>query len=369
MLSGNGWKSALCLASVALGVLGLVAPAANPRKKLVEWGWDEPDTAFLHAHIREMEKTPFDGCVFSVRYGAGGSGGSFTWEFWGRHRFERADLANAFTDLATTRFRHFREVFLRVNVTPADLDWFDDFSPIIANARLAGELAHAGHARGILLDVEQYNGQLFEYRRQKHAETRPWEEYAAQARTRGRDVMTALQEGHPDLTVFLTFGHTLPWVLSDHGRKPLSEAPYGLLAPFLDGLLDAASGQTRIVDGYELSYGFKDPRQFDDARRLFESEVLPIVADPRRYRSRMQLGFGLWLDYDWRRHGWDVRESSRNYFSPDAFETSLKLALRASDEYVWVYSETPRWWGSATPQAQVPEAYGPAMRHARATAR
>jgi len=194
--------------------------------------------------------------------------------------------------------------------------------------------------------VEQYEGQLFEYSRQKDAATRPWKDYAARARARGREIMTAFQEGEPNLTVFLTFGHTLPWVLSGHGRKPL---PRPLRTPraLLDGLLDAATGRTHIVDGYELSYGFKDPLQFDDARRLFDTGVLPIVADPRRYRARMQLGFGLWLDYDWRRQGWSRADHSSNYFTPDQLGRSLSEALRASDEYVWVYSETPRWWGAS----------------------
>jgi hypothetical protein len=352
--------------SVALALAAALPTMDRPRKKLIQWGWDEPDTAFLRAHLAEMERSPFDGCVFSVRHGAGGRGGSFTWEFWGRRRFERADVANAFADLRDTRFRRFQEMFLRVNVTPGDLDWFDDFSPILANARLAGELAHAGRARGILLDVEQYNGSLFEYRQQKHTATRSWEEYAAQARTSGREIMTAFQDGHPNLTVFLTFGYTLPWVLSEHGRRPLSGAPYGLLAPFLDGLLDAASGRTRLVDGYELSYGFKDPRQFADARRLFESGVRPIVVSPERYRDRMQLGFGLWLDYDWRHAGWSSDETANNYRSPASFERALRSALRTSDSYVWVYTETPRWWTGPEPSARVPESYVSALRRARA---
>jgi hypothetical protein len=355
--------------AAALGLIGLVGSGCSPRKKLVEWGWDEPDTAFLRANIREMEKTPFDGCVFSVRHGAGGRGGSFTWELWGRRRFERDDVSDAFADLRATRLRRFRETFLRVNVTPGDLDWFDDFSPIIANARLAGELAQAGHARGILLDVEQYSGPVFEYPRQKLAASRTWDEYARCARTRGHEIMTALQEGDPNLTVFLTFGYTLPWVLSEHGRKPLSETSYGLLAPFLDGLLDAARGRTRLVDGYELSYGFKDPRQFDDARRLFESGVLPIVADLPRYRSRMQLGFGLWLDYDWRREGWSAVDPSKNYFTPAAFKEALRAAVGETDEYVWVYAETPRWWGATAPDARLPSWYSDVIRGARSAAR
>ena len=33
-------------------------------KQLIEWGWDEPDPAFMRAHLGEMERLPFDGVVF-----------------------------------------------------------------------------------------------------------------------------------------------------------------------------------------------------------------------------------------------------------------------------------------------------------------
>src|SRR5213079_2113330 len=32
-------------------------------KKLIEYGWDCPDAAFVHAHLKEMEARPFDGVV------------------------------------------------------------------------------------------------------------------------------------------------------------------------------------------------------------------------------------------------------------------------------------------------------------------
>src|SRR6185295_9442779 len=136
----------------------LLAGGCSPRKKILHWGWDEPDTRFLRENLREMEKTPFDGCVFSVRYGKGGAGGSFSWQFWGRRKFTSLDVADALVDLRALRPRRFTENFLRVNVTPGDLDWFDDFSSVAANASLAGQMAVAAGARGILLDVEQYEG-------------------------------------------------------------------------------------------------------------------------------------------------------------------------------------------------------------------
>lgn len=346
------------------------APArgGEPARKLIEFGWDEPDTGYLRRRIAELEKTPFDGCVFHVdaRPAEGGSA-SFTWRGWGRRRFTAAELEAARDDLqiigaAAGRFRH---NFLRFNTTPADLDWFDDFDPVLVNARLAAELARVGRCPGILLDTEQYEGKLFDYRMQRDAGRRSWAEYAAQARLRGREVMEQLHVGYPELTVFLTFGYSLPWKQSEQGKKPLSECSYGLLVPFLDGMIESARGRTRIVDGHELSYGYRDASAFVDARRAITRDAAALAADRTAYGRVISAGFGLWLDYDWREKGWNPQDPSRNYFSPAGFEAALRAALEQSDEYVWIYAETPRWWSPEGPAVALPPAYIDAARRAR----
>lgn len=361
---------------LVLGLLAL-APIAGraagqepepPRKALVEFGWDEPDTAFLRRHIEAMERTPFDGCVFhAAAVSPAGAVENFTWLGWGKRTFTRAELQGAIDDLRATPFRRFTENFLRFNTTPADLDWFDDFGAVLANARLAAEVAREGNCRGILFDVEEYQGRLFTYAHQRDAKTRSWDEYAAQARGRGRAVMEAFQEGFPGLTVLLTFGHSYALIRSERlGGKPLAEVDYGLLAPFLDGLVDAAKGSTRLVDGHEPSYGYREAARFDEAlARIRDKVPATVAADPEAYRRAVTAGFGLWMDYIWPTHGWDTADPSRNYFTPEAFEASLRAALERADRYVWIYTETPRWWTPEGGPAKLPPAYEAAVRRAR----
>ena len=337
-----------------------------PLKRLIEFGWDEPDTKFLRQHIDEMEKAPFDGCVFHVMSAdPQGKRENFTWLGWGQRAFTEAELKPAADDLKATPFRRFTHNFLRFNTAPGDLDWFDDYAAILNNARLAAKVALEGQGAGILFDVEEYQGGLFTYPKQRDATTKSWDEYAAQARRRGREVMDAFQEGYPDLTVFLTFGHSLPRTTSEGGKKPLAECAYGLLAPFLDGMVEAAKGDARLVDGFELSYGYKRQAQFDEGYRLMKEGVLPIVADPAKYGRVCSAGFGLWMDYDWRTKGWAAEEPSRNYFTPESFEASLRRALERSDEYVWIYTETPRWWSEGGGRVKLPDVYDAAIRRAR----
>jgi len=338
---------------------------ASTSKKLLEFGWDEPDTGFMRAHIHELQQSPFDGCVFHVEYQAGTNRGNFTWQCWETQTFSETDLKNAFDDLRATHFGKFNQNFLRFNTTPAKLDWFDDYGAIIVNAKSAGQLARAGHCPGILFDIEQYEGPLFNYRKQRDVETKSWELYAVQARLRGREVMQAFQEGYPGLTVFLTFGYSLPWAQTSGGKKSLADCDYGLLAPFLDGMVEAAHGGSRIIDGYERAYGYKTAAEFATARKAMKEELLPIVREPDRYQQLFSLGFGIWMDRDWSKRGWNTDDFTKNYFSPEVFQTSVEEAFRNSDEYVWIYSETPRWWSAEGKPVKLPWAYDEALRSAK----
>jgi len=362
-------KSAAALLFVfSLSLGSLVSAAEVSDKKLIEFGWDEPDTGFMRQHIAEMERSPFDGCVFHININTTNrETARFTWSAWGRRAFTLDELQPAINDLKGTAFHRFTANFLRFNVTPG-VDWFEDFSAIAANARLAGLVAKAGNCPGILFDVEAYDAPLFDFRKQRDAATKSWEDYQAQVRQRGREVMAAFQQGFPGLTVFLTFGYTLPWEEMQDGNKPLRECKYGLLPALLDGMLEAAEGSTRLLDGCENAYSYKDPRQFERAYRKMKYELLPIVANTNLYARNMSFGFGLWMDFNSQKHAWDTADLSKNYFSPRDFETSVRKALQVSDGYVWIYTQSPQWWSKTGHPEKLPEAYDQALRKARLSA-
>jgi len=360
----------ICLAHMLLVTTSPAVTAQEPlrkaTKKLIEFGWDEPDTAFMRRHIAEMEKSPFDGCVFHVNYASPtGQQGSFTWGCWGERAFNEAELKQAIEDLKATPFNRFTHSFLRFNTTPAKLDWFDDHAAVLNNARLAARIAREGRCAGVLFDIEQYEGQLFNYRKQRDAKAKSWDTYAVQVRLRGRQVMEAFQEGYPGLTVFLTFGHSLPFVQAGGKKEKLPDASYGLLAPFLDGMIEAARDRAKLVDGHELSYGYKEPGRFEAAYRMMSQDVLPIVSDVGKYRRVYSFGFGIWMDHDQRKLGWNSEDPSKNYFTPELLEGAVRKAMQTSDEYVWVYTEIPRWWSDGGGRVKLPQGYADALARAR----
>jgi hypothetical protein len=71
------------------------------------------------------------------------------------------------------------------------------------------------------------------------------------------------------------------------------------------------------------------------------------------------------LDRDWRKLGWDIENAGKNYFTPETFETAVRAALQRADEYVWIYSETPRWWSTEGNTVKLPQAYAEGLRRAK----
>ena len=351
------------------------AMAAANGKKLIEWGWDQPTTAFMRQHIAQMEMMPFDGTVFSVNMN---DGNSFTDAYWGGAAITPSHLSTAQGDLQATPFNTFTDNFLRLNMTPfgpsEGIDWFDNFGAIVGNSLAAAQVAKDSGVKGILLDTEQYTRQIWDYSQQRDVGTKSWSQYAAQVRQRGYEVMQAFQQGYPDLTLFLSHGYSLPGEQSDNNPANLPNASYGLLAPFLDGMFDAAAGNTIIVDGFELGYKYNVRRygveKIQEHIDYMHEGVLSIVdADDEQFTQFSSAGYATWLDFPWHEHGWNPNndfEPNGNWYTSADLQATLEATLTRVDDYAWVYTEQPRWWTAAGGPTGLPQAYIDAVRNAAA---
>lgn len=354
--------------SAALAAAGGTGGRGDGRR-LLEFGWDMPSTEALRRDVRQMEKAPFDGVVLDV---ALKGRGSVAWTFWTPDPWRDEDLAPARDDLRATRFRRFSDNFLRLNVAPGRVDWFDPaFSAIVTKAAQAARFVRQAGLRGILLDPEQYDGiGPFDFGQRPLRGAQPFVAYAAQARARGRELMAAMAAEHPNLTILTLFGHSLaqaqlPYALPPApGDPPVSGTFYALLPAFLDGLLEAAPPGFLLHDVHELSYPYKTEAQFaravENVRR-----AAALSAVPDAYARHVRVGFGIWIDYDSGRRGWHPDAPERNHFRPAELERALRAALAASDRYVWIYSERLNWWTGEN----LPVAYRHAVMRARRPAR
>lgn len=350
--------------AAALALLAATAAAAGPfqpataGKKLIEYGWDCPNTAYVRQHIRQMEARPFDGVVIQVTSTLeprlGGTEGTLGWRVFSPRRLERLEWEHALADLQATPFTSFTDNFIQMISMPG-IDWFDpEWGAVADNAAVLARIARLGGCVGLMFDPEQYGPQaIWSWSRLTEAQRqqRSREEYVAQVRQRGQELMRAVDREFGGIRILCLFGPALSL-----------GADYELLAPFLEGMACVASAGTQIIDGYEQSYAYRTGAAFAEGRRTMQVDSRRLFAQEAVFDRVLRAGFGLWLDYaSGQRGGWFPAEPERNHFRPDTWQTAVHHALAHADEYVWVYSERLNWWdeGSAGP------AYEAAQRSAR----
>ncbi len=338
----------------ALATACAAADARRP-KKLIETGWDQPDTERLMQNLAEMEKRPFDGVVV----GAVGQidekrrcnlRTAFANEKWQRDWFQPC-LAH----LKACKFKRFTDNFLTLGANPGNVDWFDDagWANIVEHWRIAAWLAKQGGLKGLLFDPEPYTQphNQFGYAAQPERDKHTFEAYAAKAHERGRQVMKAVAEEFPDLVLFSYFMNIVDSTATVHANpnRVLAAQGYGLLPAFVDGWLDAAPPAATFVDGCEMAYLYNSVGQYTEAALLIKGACQELVSPENRakYRAQVQVSFGIYLDAYWNPKEpkwmpWYIEGNGGSRV--ERLGANVRTALRVADEYVWVYGEKFRWW-------------------------
>src|SRR5262245_22639404 len=115
----------------------------------------------------------------------------------GKLSFRIEEFQEAIADLKSAKWRAFIDNFLPVVLSSgyaAQLNWFDDdrWRVVVNNFGVVAQIAAEGGVKGLIIDPEDYNYMLFKYLDQQLQVDRPLEDYAAMARKRGQQVMTAI---------------------------------------------------------------------------------------------------------------------------------------------------------------------------------
>jgi hypothetical protein len=357
--------AAVVLAVVAMLTCGAVAAEdrAPAAKKLIYYGWGNPDTQYVREHWRDMEQMPLDGTGIIVAFdrqawqqGKRDTGNQLGWHMMGKRAFQVEEFRDAIADLQAAKWQtmtdNFVPVMLSGQQSAAGLHWFDDqrWRAIANNFAVLARIAAEGHLKGLILDPEHYNYDLFSYAQQRQQADKSFEAYTQMARQRGREVMTAVASAKPEGVLLSLYGHSQPLPYLRDG-KTLPDVAYSLLPAFYDGLLEAMPASTQLIDGDEFAYGYKERRQFVQGYQRIHQEALKFSAVPERYKAHVKAGFGLWLD----------NSKNPKYFTPEEFQQAVHSALEVSDGYVWIYSHGPRFF----PPSGIEAAYLQAMAAAR----
>ena len=321
-------------------------------KKLIETGWDMPDTRTLRANLTEIESRPFDGVVIqAVGRDAAGKPRRLGWAFLDE-KWQREWFQPCVDDLRACKFRRLTDNFIILNANPGNVDWFDDagWQNIIEHCRIAAWVAKQSGVKGLLFDPEPYappHGQ-FRYAAQPQRDKHTFDEYAAQARRRGREMLAAIAAEYPDITLFCYFMNSVCGEAANNPspQRALKNSGYGLYPAMIDGWLDAAPSAVTFVDGCESAYRYNSREAFVEAALLMRGDCQNLVSPANRakYRAQVQVSFGLYLDAYWnpKESPWyiDGQGGSR----VDRLRANAHTALRVADQYVWVYGEKFRWW-------------------------
>jgi len=337
-------------------------------KKLIATGWDQPtDAAWLRAHIREMEKRPFDGVVINLRGRTGDGKPADLAQAFSDRPFQREWLRESVADLRACEFRRFTDNFLLVGANPGNVDWFDDagWKTVVEHWRMAAWAARESGAKGILFDPEPYTPphSQFAYAAQPARDRHSFDDYGAKVRERGRQVMEAVAAEDPGITVFCYFMNMVnaSATRQEDPRRVLEPSGYGLLPAFFDGWLDTAPPSATFVDGCEMAYTFNSELEYLAAANRIRGDCQELVspANRARYRAQVQVSFGIYLDayINPKTSPWHI--DPRGGLPADRLRANVQSALGAADQYVWVYGEKCRWWPGPGSKGTDPES-GPA---------
>jgi len=337
------WKETLMktITVITLALLVIMLSAicdgeTGPKKKVIHWGWGTPTPAFLKQNIGEMEKIPFDGVTIDVPVTAPGDEVLGKSMFYPRAWFRPWMLESQLKALQQTQFKRFANNFLalRTSTSPEMVDWFDDYRSVINNFKVAAGFAREAGLKGFIIDVEHYGYcRMFSFKDRKFPE-KTWTEYEAQVFKVGREIMQAINSQYPDITILFPFTYRLVYDEHTRDKSGLPSKGYGLVPAFMDGLVAGASPDTELIDVYEHSYRYSTEKQFASARQSRVNAIKTLAADPEKALAKFSFGFGIW---------------PQPGDTPDEWQHRLSLALKYTDEYVWVYTEYLNYWGTAYP--------------------
>lgn len=323
-----------------------------PRKKLIETGWDQPNTAAFRKDLAEMEKQPFDGVVLGVDGKMDDGKGLNLRGVFSPAPWKQAWFQNAADDLRAVKPTHLTDNFIIIGNNPATVDWFDDagFKNVVEHWRIAAWIAKQGGLKGILFDPEPYTEghNSFGYLQQAECAKHTMVEYQAKVRQRGREIMAAVAKEYPECTIYCYWLESINATSAGEADPlpSLTAGSQGLLPAFVDGWLDVIPPQMTLIDGCETAYLYNSPLQFLQSAVLIKGDAQSLVSPENRakYRAQVQVSYGIYLDAY-------ANPPTSNYHidagtTPmvDKLRQNVTQALKCADQYVWIYGEKHSWW-------------------------
>jgi len=370
-------------------------PKEFSSKKLIAVGWDSPTPSILLQHLNEIEQTPFAGVRIVVETKDDAGEKIILDRIFNSRPWKREWFNETIEILKKAQSPKLTDNFLGIG-TGSTLDWFDDagWAQVTDHFRVAAWIAKQSGLKGLLFNPEVgVRLPAFSYNQQPERAKHSFGEYTAKVRQRGREVMEAMAQEYPDMTLFCMFlnggqayspfyrnggtGWDASHFYSDGGQvkaagptnpsevqeqiapiELIEGGSYNLIPAFVNGWLDAIPPGMTIVDGLEQTYTATEKSSFIAWAHNVRNTALPMVASENRakYRAQVQPAFGVYLD------PYTNPVGSKYYIGPGSeyngpsegpeasfarvkrLESTVEGAIQATDEYVWLWGEKHYWW-------------------------
>ncbi len=343
---------------ITIALICGITQSQSDNSRIIATGWDSPTPERFRKELAEFEKWGcFDGTTIApTRKLADGRlidcRNAFSRDHW-----EWAEFSEAVQDLRESNPRMAKNNFLFIYTNPGDVDWFDDegWNEIVDHWRIIARLAREGGLRGILFDAEPYTKPFsqFLYRVQPGAKDHTFAEYRIKARERGREVMKAIAEEFPNITImtYRLFCDLLPALDSGDVHSAIEPNTYGLLPAFVDGWCDVMPDTVCIVEGNEDAYLFNSEEEFYRAFTRLKLGAPKFVSpeNQEKLRNQYYVGHGIYLDAH-------VNPPTSHWYidrlggtSAQRLAENVASALKASDGFIWIYGERAKWWPGGNP--------------------
>ena len=332
---------------------------APVRKKIIEFGWDNPKPEYLDRNLEEIETyVPHDGMGIDVSKIITLPNGkkistayyNFTKIPYQKEWYE-ADIGHL--KKVHARARHLKHNFINTTASSftGEFDLFDDeFWDIVCQKfAIFAWMARQSGCAGIRFDLEDYGNQaLWSYRPScGHSFREAWEK----ARSRGRQWMNAMIKEYPDITLFCFFWLDLMMGYGDDSPmrfEQLESCSAGLLVAFINGIYDVLPPEAKIVDGME-SYGYGAHTLSDYLRmRALREERFPklLTAENRlKFLAQGSFACATYMDaYIAEKGSFQKYRNNENMTMSGFFRRNFTWAVQYSDEYVWTWTECRKWF-------------------------
>lgn len=357
----------------------------GPAAQLIQFGGRVPRTDFYAANAAVFSG-PFRGTVVSniggdllFRHNAGAVGGFLD---------DRTALSSA---PAGTLARNYVRILCSAELSEygEKWDWFDDSDWAAAETNLHNLVLNAkSGGMGILIDTEPYaiygfNPWMFGEQPASMSVENPdghtFKEVQAKVRERGLRFIQIIQSDAPGTEIlFTTLLSSMRGLLYDGDGSvrasieaaDLQGSPYGLLASFLDGMLDGIEPGMKLIDGNEGSYYYSYESEFESGRIYVMNDALALIENDLKYKNYVRVGMAVYLNgvmnyvasskpiynsYYFSSNPETASHERRRYLVYNVFQS-----LRYSNGVAWLWSDSSGtdldWWTPSTVPVQISDA-------------